>query len=401
MTIPAAIALLTAVVIASGAARAPSSTQTRLKTYKSRAYTIYSNLPIRQAKVFANHMDGIFREYKKRFENFGPDLGKPMPLYLFETQDQYISYMRDRGVNAQNTGGMFILTPLIQGLATWTSGRSQMETFSVLQHEGFHQFALSHIGPNISAWANEGLAQYFEDGLVVRQQFKLGLVNADRIATVRAALQNGTAMEFDDLLMMSNDDWHDIVTSGSARAELLYHQSWSVVYFLISHDRRKAAFVRYLRLLRDGASNKAALEQAFGGADRKRFAQAWKEFALEQEPDTVTTTLHRLEFLGQGLRFLRDKYDVTPGTMHELRTKLQQINFRTIRSGHGYQVVMSATDDSMFRFPRRSGAPGKFRLYRPQQTGLLPRISAPGQNPEPMLIWSSINGQLIHDVVLR
>ena len=66
----------------------------------------------------------------------------------------------------------------------------------MLQHEGFHQFAFNHIGEALPTWINEGLAQYFEDAIIVGDKMTTGLANARRVEQVKQALEDGRAMDF-------------------------------------------------------------------------------------------------------------------------------------------------------------------------------------------------------------
>ena len=86
-------------------------------------------------------------------------------------------------------------------------------------------------------WVNEGLAEYFGDGLIVGRKMKLGLATQERVEAVRHAVREAAAIEFDDLLDITSEQWHRNMQGGSSRGHLQYHQSWSVVYFLIQGDK--------------------------------------------------------------------------------------------------------------------------------------------------------------------
>src|SRR5690606_25197614 len=111
----------------------------------------------RDAMLFARHMDRVFDEYLRRFQQaqFAEQNRRAMPLYLFRTSADYERYLGHYGISARNTAGMFFYTQRLQGLATWVQGRPIMETMATLQHEGFHQFAFRYIGPSLPIWANE------------------------------------------------------------------------------------------------------------------------------------------------------------------------------------------------------------------------------------------------------
>ena len=166
--------LLVLLVAAAGAGPEGRAGIPRLYTFTSRHYTIKTNLPRTEAAVFGRHMDIVFQEYTKRFRFLGAVSENKMPLYLFQTKDQYQTFLGQHGINASHSGGMFFMRPQIRGLATWIQDRPRSQIFAVLQHEGFHQFAQRFFGTSLPVWANEGLAQYFEDGIFVQQRMILG-----------------------------------------------------------------------------------------------------------------------------------------------------------------------------------------------------------------------------------
>lgn len=119
------------------AAAGPASFgQIRLEETPSKYYKIHSNLPKDRVHELGRHMDAVFSEYERRFEAFTPRDKSPMPLYLFQSRDQYIGYLRQFEINAQTTGGMFFVAPKGQGLATWVDAQTRDYTLSTLQHEG-------------------------------------------------------------------------------------------------------------------------------------------------------------------------------------------------------------------------------------------------------------------------
>ena len=218
----------------------PASThgEATLTSWRSRAYVIHTDLTREEAVEYGKHMDIIFSEYRKRFSESREKKEADMPLYLFRHERDYLTFMSGQGFNAGNTGGMFFYRNGSSGLATFLGDRAQSEVFSILQHEGFHQFAFAYIGHDLPVWVNEGLAQYFQDGVVVHRKLRLGMGNADRIALVKHALRNNEAIDFDELLQMSHQQWIQNVNNGH-KPSLMYAQSWSVVYFLIKGDGGK------------------------------------------------------------------------------------------------------------------------------------------------------------------
>ena len=372
--------------------------------FDSRFYRIEGDLTPEQARPYAEHMDRVFAEYQSRFKDFRSRRTGKMPLYLFGTRAAYVQFMASRGIESTNSGGMFFVGMRGDGLATFTEGQSPTQTFSVLQHEGFHQFAFNYIGPDLPVWVNEGLAQYFEDGVLVKGHLELGLADKDRIERVRQAIEKDEAVDFDALLTMSHEQWGRTLATQPEQAALNYAQSWSVVYFLVHGNggKYRGAFVDYLQSVSRGVESSRAFARAFGSNDTRAFRQRWEEFARKQEPDALTATMHRMQFLGQALMFLQERKEPTPRTIEELKTKLQAMQFRIRRASHGLSEEVSAKEDALFTYPRAGGGTLPFELLEPARDDLPPRVRANPPKMQATLVWTRTeSGGLQYDIELK
>lgn len=393
-------ACLCACTLMAAAASAPARAAVRLRTYKSRHYVVHTDLTKVEARGFAGHMDAVFDEYKKRFSHFELRHDEMMDLYLFRKQDAFVAFLASHGIPALHTSGIFFVQPDLAGLATWTQGRSQSQTFAVLQHEGFHQFAHQHVGTGLPIWVNEGLAQYFEDGVFAGGAMKLGIAHGRRIERVRQAMRSSESIPFDELVNMSGPQWQRTVTSGDSRAGLLYAQSWLMVYYLAHGEggRHRPAFDRYLELVSSNTPGDRAFAKAFNASARAVFGRSWARFAKRLQPDSLNSALINMEFLGAGLRLL---YERDPGSMPRtitaLRQQLQRLRFRTIWRQHGFELRASAMDESIYQYQKGTGPKARFELLEASGRNLPPRITAQGLCPTPTLVWSrDAEGQLTH-----
>ncbi len=376
----------------------------KLKQFRSRSYLIHTNLTRDEVRAYGKHMDAVFAQFEERFRDFHSRGAIEMPLYLLRTEAQYQAFMKSKGINAKNTGGMFFYSPKGQGLATWTQGRSRSQTFKVLQHEGFHQFAFNYIGQTLPTWINEGLAQYFEDAIILDDKMTTGLANARRVEQVRQALADGKTLKVSELVSTDAEDWADALRTDPERASLLYAQSWSIVFFLINGEdqRYQSAFGRYLKRVGEGRESRAAMEEAFGNHELTGLERRWIKFAKDQEPDPINLAATRMEFLGEALRYMHENGAKTPKNLSQLRDLLQARQFVLTRMSHGVTVKMDAKDPSLYRYARRNGTTGLFRLLEPARDDLPARITATGLRPEPTLVWSRDNeGKLVQDIEYR
>ncbi len=381
-----AIGALLAVALFPGSVGAQSPA---LQTFSSRFYTLHTNLPREEAAAWASHMDAVYAEYERRFGEFRRRNASPESLYLLATREDYLATLSPHRIDASNSAGMFVVQPSFAGLITWTHERNRSTTRQTLQHEGFHQFAFSHIGQELPIWVNEGLAQYFEDGILARGKMHLGIVNAVRHAQVLAALGEGRAIDFDRLLTMSDDTWNRELSQSPQQAGLNYAQSWSMCHFLIHAEKNKyrPRFDQYLRLVSQGHASDRAFRQAFGAPDPTAFRAKWEGYVRALKPDTLSTAVQRMEFLAQGLKYLRSEGKPTPATLEALREALQAVRFRLWVTAAGVRAELDSMDARVYRFTRSNDNDAAFELLEPSRDDQPPRILARGLNPEPTLLW--------------
>ena len=379
-------ALLCLMVLSATATAAHADNLVRVR---SKHYTIHTTLTDGETlRTFGRHMDAIFAAYRHRFREYRPRHAGHMPLYLFETRQQYVDFLARHGIDAENSGGMFFVARDVRGLATWTRDRGRGDVFEVLQHEGFHQFAWNYLGPQLPQWVNEGLAQYFEDGVLVGPQIRTGLADARRIRIVKNAFHARRVMPVVDVLEITNRQWNQTLATDPVKAELLYAQAWSMVFFLIHGDNEKYQphFARYLMLLSRGVDSPRAFRRAFGLDDLSPMQRRWAGFARAHEPDPVTLATERMGFLAAGLRWLHEHDRPLPETLDELKHTLRQSSFRLIRRTHEGRFELSADDPTNFGFEVK-GHFKPFDLLEPAAAGLPPRIAAQGLDPEPTVQW--------------
>ena len=393
----APIALLLPLLIGLTLAR-PAVAQERIEltVYASHHYHIHTNLSQAETVPYGRHIDAVYDRYAQRFAGYRPAEDAPvrMPLYLFRTREQYLGFLRSYGIAAEGSGGMFFVTHRLRGLATWADDRPRPQTLRTLQHEGFHQFAWHHLGRDLPTWLNEGLAQYFEDALILDTGMKLGLTNAQRLALVRDALTFGYALPLEELRTLDHHAWSHNLSTNASRSELMYAQAWSLVYHLIHGEggRYLPAFERYLRLLGTGKTDDDAFRIAFGYGAAEALQNRWRRAALAQRPDPVTEAAERLRFLAAALNYKHQRSEAMPRHLDQLRDDLQARAFTLTRSSHGLQERFDARDDAMFTYTRADGRARDFLMLESAGRSLPPRLVAPGLDPEPALEWSRADG---------
>lgn len=374
-----------------------------MKTYASRHYTIYSDLRRDETREFATHMDAMFRAFERRFAGFAPRNREPMPLHLFRTEAGYQSFLADRQIDGTNSAGMFFVGPTGRGLAVYVEGLPRSKVFATLQHEGFHQFAYDYLGTDLPIWLNEGLAQYFEAGVIVGRELRTGMTDSFALHAVQAAVREGRTLPFRELLADTPEAWSRRLATEPDRARMAYAQAWSIAYFLIhgGDGRYRPRLDDYLRRLNKGQRAGDAFVAAFGD-DVDAFDRAWRREVLTLEPDPVNTAADRMTFLAQSLLFLVANEQPIPADLDALEATLRRLQYRATWRSHGLERQFGGRDSELYYYSLSNGSQARFQLLEPARLDLLPRITAPGLKPEPTLGWlRDDNGELVCEITYR
>lgn len=385
------------------------STPAKFNTFRTRHYEITTDMDRDTARKIAVHMDGIFAEYSRRLSGFRSLSRELFPLYVFATREKYEQYLAERGHDATNTAGVFFVDETGSGLAAWLGDQPMPTVLSTLQHEGFHQFAWSNISRDLPQWVNEGLAEYFGEAMLVKGRFRIGQASESKLKLMQRMIETDQHIPLSELLNISNGEWNARVAYGDPRAGLQYEQSWAVCYFLVHGDKGRytAALERYLKLMNSGMDSAQAFGQAFGTDDYALIEAAWKRFMLAAEPDAVTTMMQRLKFLAEGVKLLHAR-QVAVTDLEELKTKLREIEFRTVSAQHGVVTQMRADEDENFAVPQpaktsrtKADAPA-VQLKASKETALPPEIVVEGISPSMRVKWKRDDAAgLTYEVVLE
>jgi hypothetical protein len=362
-------AALTALMVWATAAAGQSASQEAqawwrtAQTIQSRYYNVRTDLPSGAARMVAGHMDRMCDAYAQMLSGFRIHKQFRLEMWLFRSQRSYLAVLADQyDVDGTGSGGMCVTKGTRITLAAWMRGDDAPRMLRTLQHEGFHQFARAMFR-SIPPWANEGLAQVFEHGVVVGDRVIVGEVPAEWLAVLRAASEARKLKPFDAFMSMEDEQWGEHVVGGTAT--LNYLQAWALAHFFLYADnaRYQPGFFEFLRQMNVGNSWEAAFQQAFGTRDYATLQGAFLQYLRQLQPTDLRTTLYRLEFLAEGARTLAD-HDAYPETLEALEAELRAIDFKhAVRHG-GREVIIAASDPESFRIPLadegENGA--KFRL---------------------------------------
>jgi hypothetical protein len=298
-----------------GLAAEPKGPPVRLKSYSTRYYLIQSDLQdpnaIREASA---RMTAMAEEYHRRTKDFAGAIQKRFTFCLFSKEKDY----HDAG-GPLGSGGVY--DPSKEALMAFTTETANNGSglWHVVQHEGFHQFVHLVIGGHLPIWINEGLAEYFAEGIWTGDGFVTGLIPPWRLKRVQEAIRQDRMVPFLEMLMMSAEEWSghlrdsykgDDANSGKTpikpspkkpvkddpkktkegkgdgpdKAETNYDQAWAMVHFLVHADNGKYRD-SFGGLLND-VSHKKDWQQSFKarfGSNVKVFEKKYSDWWLAQD----------------------------------------------------------------------------------------------------------------------
>lgn len=124
------------------------------------------------------------------------------------------------------------------------------DTFVLLAHEGWHQFAQASFKEPIPIWLDEGLATWFEGH---RWNGTTPLFtprdNPDRMTALRSAARAGALIPLDQLVSTTPQDW---IAKGGDWPLTYYAQVWALTRFLLEDSTHREATSRVLTLASRG-----------------------------------------------------------------------------------------------------------------------------------------------------
>jgi hypothetical protein len=191
-----------------------------------------------------------------------------MPFYLYKEIEDYL-----KAGGIDGSGGVFDGKRLMAVTLRRPDGVISLSTWHIVQHEGFHQFVHAAIGARVvPIWADEGLAEYFGQGLFTGDGFEVGLIPNARLVRVQRMMRDTTYEPLKSFATMTRERWNESIEMRN------YDQAWSRVHFLApaAEGRWRGAFEASRK--EGGAGGDAAKAYAahLGGiADLEGTWRAW------------------------------------------------------------------------------------------------------------------------------
>jgi hypothetical protein len=254
------------------AAKAPPQTsgggKRTLPSYQGRYYIIYTDLPEKVVREADLRMTAMAEEYRIRTREFSGEIRQKLPFYLFGNEQDYIDF---GGI----PGSAGIFDPADNVLMATTPGeKPNADSWHVIQHEGFHQFAAAVIGGDLPIWVNEGLAEYFGEGIFTGDGFVTGVIPDWRLKRIQKTLRDAKFRPIHEMMQLSHRDWNDKLAIEN------YDQAWAMVHFLAQAEDGKyqPALVDFMQDVAKSVAWQTAWDKHFGSAEG--FEEKWREYWL-------------------------------------------------------------------------------------------------------------------------
>ena len=252
------------------------------RTVQTPYYVLHTDLTDEEGRETDLRMTRMFEEYLRVCAGFAGKVDKKFDFYLFRTEADYRAYG-----GPPKSAGVFISGPDGKRLMAWVGPtRANNDTWDTIQHEGFHQFIDASMKAELPIWVNEGLAEYFGQGIWTGDGFVTGLIPSARLAAVRRGIQ-GNFKPFRQIMAMNSQTWNDDLNPNN------YEEAWAMIHFLAHADggRFVAPFGAFMNQVSRGTEGQRAWENVFGrdiDGFQRQFAQWW--MSLPDRPTEIQFT---------------------------------------------------------------------------------------------------------------
>lgn len=258
--------------------------------------TLTDPLMLRQTPAF---LESAFAEYQNQLLQPLRNT-EPFKVYLFANRQQWQDFTKTftgsyAPVYLKIQQGAYVH----QGVCVaYDIGRKQ--TFSVLGHEGWHQFTQQLFQYRLPSWLDEGCATLFETCRFHQGRFMFEPSdNMLRLGTLKYALESNQIIPLHQLL--TSDPGQYIISPNDQTPAIFYAQVYALVRFLREdgYGRRLAA---YRRLLQDAVEGRWPLEANLSliAADRR--------VALTTDWNATVGTILFKAYIGEEIDNLQREY---------------------------------------------------------------------------------------------
>ena len=217
-------------------------------------YEIYTTMlePL-MLKQMPSFVEALWLEYQNQIPQPITASGPKFKLYLFKDRAQWDSFTQaftgdQWPVYQKIKKGAYYLK---DSCVAYNIGRTR--TFSVIGHEGWHQFCNKYFKYRLPSWLDEGIAQLFEQSTLENGRFIFqSSKNYQRLGALKLSMQSGKVIPLKDLISL-NPGQVVFNEQADAATQAFYSQSYALVRFLREDNYGKRLGGYYQMML--GAAN--------------------------------------------------------------------------------------------------------------------------------------------------
>lgn len=289
-------AAVLAIILLAGAPAASVHAQNpprkSFRTIATRFYTLSTDVSEELAREAGIRADRMFEEYTERTSGFARPPQRKMLLRLYAKAADYHADGGPAGSLGGVKFGRNSAGALTAELMVVDERREVEDTWHVLQHEGFHQFAKFAISPRLPVWVDEGLADYYAIARFVGDGFVYGRIPEHRRERARRMIKANEHQPFAKFTTFTYQQW---MADLSPRH---YLQAWSMVHFLTEGEEGKhqKSFNAYVAALARGTEGQQAWNQAFG-RETQALEDAWKKYWTGMPADSKATLERQIRLM--------------------------------------------------------------------------------------------------------
>ncbi len=193
--------------------------------------TLLDPLMLRQVPAF---VESVYREYQKQLPS-PIETKTRLTIYLFGTRQEWEDFTK-KFVGRQwrhylkiKKGAYYLNGSCV----AYNIGRKK--TFSVIGHEGWHQFNSRHFAYRLPSWLDEGIAMLFEVFRYDKGRFYFEPQRSGRLGSLRKTILTDNMIPLKQLIALNPG----YVISDTDSVTAFYAQAYALVRFLREEDYGK------------------------------------------------------------------------------------------------------------------------------------------------------------------
>jgi hypothetical protein len=196
-------------------------------------YEVYTTMlePL-MLKQIPSFVEALWQEYQNQLPQPITAGGSKFKLYLFKERTEWDSFSQtftgdQWPVYQKIKKGAYYLK---DSCVAYNIGRTR--TFSVIGHEGWHQFCNKYFKYRLPSWLDEGIAQLFEQSTLENGRFIFqASKNYQRLGALKLSMQSGKVIPLKDLISL-NPGQVVFNEQADAATQAFYAESYALVRFL-------------------------------------------------------------------------------------------------------------------------------------------------------------------------